>query len=148
MRDNLLLAGLRRAFPSRWYRADKAEALAAREIARLRIATPDGDQLAQFLSGGNQQKIVIGKWLVAQARLFIFDEPTRGIDVGAKAEIFALIDSLVRQGAGVLLISSELPEIINVCDRTYVMRGGRIAGELAHGEMTEERILQLGMNDA
>jgi len=148
VRDNLLLAGLRRAFPSRWYRADKAEALAAREIARLRIATPDGDQLAQFLSGGNQQKIVIGKWLVAQARLFIFDEPTRGIDVGAKAEIFALIDSLVRQGAGVLLISSELPEIINVCDRTYVMRGGRIAGELAHGEMTEERILQLGMNDA
>ncbi|KJK25146.1 sugar ABC transporter ATPase [Burkholderiaceae bacterium 16] len=148
VRDNLLLAGLRRAFPSRWYRADKAEALAGREIARLRIATPDGDQLAQFLSGGNQQKIVIGKWLVAQARLFIFDEPTRGIDVGAKAEIFALIDSLVRQGAGVLLISSELPEIINVCDRTYVMRGGRIAGEVAHGEMTEERILQLGMNDA
>lgn len=148
VRDNLLLAGLRRAFPARWYRADKAEALAEREIARLRIATPDGNQLAQFLSGGNQQKIVIGKWLVAEAKLFIFDEPTRGIDVGAKAEIFALIDSLVKQGAGVLLISSELPEIINVCDRTYVMRGGRIAGEVAHAEMTEERILQLGMNDA
>ncbi|WP_454726717.1 MULTISPECIES: sugar ABC transporter ATP-binding protein [Cupriavidus] len=148
VRDNLLLAGLQRVFPSRWYRGERARELAAREIARLRIATPNGDQLAQFLSGGNQQKIVIGKWLAAEARLFIFDEPTRGIDVGAKAEIFALIDGLVRQGAGVLLISSELPEIIHVCDRAYVMRGGRIAGEVAHGEMTEERILQLGMNDA
>ncbi len=91
---------------------------------------------------------MIGKWLVAESRLFIFDEPTRGIDVGAKAEIFALIDGLVKQGAAVLLISSELPEIINVCDRTYVMRGGRVAGEVAHEDMTEESILQLGMNDA
>ncbi|MGO4302313.1 sugar ABC transporter ATP-binding protein [Cupriavidus sp. RAF12] len=148
VRDNLLLAGLRRAFPAHWYRSGKAEALATREIGRLRIATPGGDQLAQFLSGGNQQKIVIGKWLIAESRLFIFDEPTRGIDVGAKAEIFALIDGLVKEGAAVLLISSELPEIINVCDRTYVMREGRIAGELAHGDMTEESILQLGMNDA
>lgn len=148
VRDNLLLAGLRRAFPMAWFRAGKADALAAREIARLRIATPDGGQLAQFLSGGNQQKIVIGKWLVAGSRLFIFDEPTRGIDVGAKAEIFALIDGLVKEGAAVLLISSELPEIINVCDRTYVMREGRVAGHLVHTEMTEESILQLGMNDA
>ena len=148
VRDNLLLAGLRRAFPAHWYRSGKAAELSTREIGRLRIATPSGDQLAQFLSGGNQQKIVIGKWLVAESRLFIFDEPTRGIDVGAKAEIFALIDGLVKQGAAVLLISSELPEIINVCDRTYVMRGGRVAGELAHDAMTEESILQLGMNDA
>ncbi|WER48337.1 sugar ABC transporter ATP-binding protein [Cupriavidus sp. WKF15] len=148
VRDNLLLAGLRRAFPTYWFRAGKADALAAREIARLRIATPDGGQLAQFLSGGNQQKIVIGKWLVAGSRLFIFDEPTRGIDVGAKAEIFALIDGLVKEGAAVLLISSELTEIINVCDRTYVMREGRVAGHLVHTEMTEESILQLGMNDA
>ncbi|CAG9187355.1 sugar ABC transporter ATP-binding protein [Cupriavidus pinatubonensis] len=148
VRDNLLLAGLRRVFPTHWYRGGKAAELSAREIGRLRIATPNGDQLAQFLSGGNQQKIVIGKWLVAESRLFIFDEPTRGIDVGAKAEIFALIDGLVKQGAAVLLISSELPEIINVCDRTYVMRGGRVAGELAHDAMTEESILQLGMNDA
>ncbi|MFC4342147.1 sugar ABC transporter ATP-binding protein [Cupriavidus numazuensis] len=148
VRDNLLLAGLRRAFPAHWYRSGRAAELSTREIGRLRIATPNGEQLAQFLSGGNQQKIVIGKWLVAESRLFIFDEPTRGIDVGAKAEIFALIDGLVKQGAAVLLISSELPEIINVCDRTYVMRGGRIAGELAHDAMTEESILQLGMNDA
>ncbi|MGT2492402.1 hypothetical protein ACU4GD_22480 [Cupriavidus basilensis] len=92
---------------------------------------------------------MIGKWLVgASQAVHLRRAHARHRRVGAKAEIFALIDSLVRQGAGVLLISSELPEIINVCDRTYVMRGGRIAGELAHGEMTEERILQLGMNDA
>lgn len=148
VRDNLLLAGLGKAFPRHWYSRSKADVMSTREIQRLRIATPSGDQIVKNLSGGNQQKIVIGKWLLAQSRLFIFDEPTRGIDVGAKAEIFALIDGLVKDGAAVLLISSELPEIINVCDRTYVMREGRIAGQLKHGEMTEESILQLGMNDA
>ncbi|RLK31849.1 sugar ABC transporter ATP-binding protein [Cupriavidus plantarum] len=148
VRDNLMLAGLGRAFPARWYSGRKADVMSAREIERLRIATPNGDQLAQNLSGGNQQKIVIGKWLLAESKLFIFDEPTRGIDVGAKAEIFALIDGLVKDGAAVLLISSELPEIVNVCDRTYVMREGRIAGELDYTHMTEESVLQLGMNDA
>ena len=77
-----------------------------------------------FLSGGNQQKVVIGKWLTIGARLFIIDEPTRGIDVGAKAEIFALIDGLVEEGAAVLMISSEQSEIVHVCDRAYVMREG------------------------
>ena len=78
-----------------------------------------------------QQKVVIGKWLAAGAKVFIFDEPTRGIDVGAKAEIFALIDGLVAKGAAVLMISSEQVEIVHVCDRAYVMRDGRIAGELS-----------------
>jgi ribose transport system ATP-binding protein len=96
----------------------------------MRIATPGPQQRVQVLSGGNQQKVVIGKWLSAESKLFIFDEPTRGIDVGAKAEIFALIDSLVKKGAAVLMISSELAEIVNVCDRTYVMREGRVAGHL------------------
>jgi ribose transport system ATP-binding protein len=91
---------------------------------------------------------VIGKWLNAQARLFIFDEPTRGIDVGAKSEIFALIDGLVRQGAAVLMISSELSEIVKVCDRTYVMREGRVAGEVGRDAMSESSILTLGMHHA
>jgi ribose transport system ATP-binding protein len=91
---------------------------------------------------------VIGKWLSAEAKLFIFDEPTRGIDVGAKAEIFSLIDGLVKKGAAVLMISSELSEIVNVCDRTYVMREGRVAGELARDAMSEEAILTLGMHHA
>jgi ribose transport system ATP-binding protein len=98
------------------------------------------------LSGGNQQKIVIGKWLAAEARLFIFDEPTRGIDVGAKGEIFALIDQLVAQGAAVLMISSEQIEIVHVCDRAYVMRSGRIAGELSRETISEESIVRLGMH--
>jgi ribose transport system ATP-binding protein len=114
----------------------------------LRISTPGPHQRVQVLSGGNQQKVVIGKWLSAKARLFVFDEPTRGIDVGAKAEIFALIDSLVKQGAAVLMISSELSEIVKVCDRTYVMREGRVAGEVARDAMSETSILTLGMHHA
>ena len=99
-----------------------------------------------MLSGGNQQKVVVAKWLAADARVFIFDEPTRGIDVGAKAEIFRLIDGLVQKGAGVLMISSEQTEIVHVCDRAYVMRAGRIAGELARDQLTEANIVRLGMH--
>jgi ribose transport system ATP-binding protein len=133
-------------------RAGSRPGKAAREarelIQRLRIATPGPHQRVQVLSGGNQQKVVIGKWLSAESKLFIFDEPTRGIDVGAKAEIFALIDSLVKKGAAVLMISSELAEIVNVCDRTYVMREGRVAGHLTRSQMNEEAILTLGMHHA
>jgi ribose transport system ATP-binding protein len=101
-----------------------------------------------LLSGGNQQKVVIGKWLATGAKLFIFDEPTRGIDVGAKSEIFALIDRLVADGAAALMISSEQAEICHVCDRAYVMREGRIAGQLSRSELTEENIVRLGMHHA
>ena len=90
--------------------------------------------------------VVVGKWLVAGSRCFIFDEPTRGIDVGAKAEIFALIGELVAQGAAVLMVSSELAEIVKVCDRAYVMREGRVAGELGRQALTEENILRLAMH--
>jgi len=99
------------------------------------------------LSGGNQQKVVIGKWLSADCRLFIFDEPTRGIDIGAKSEIFALIENLVQRGGAVLLISSELSEIVHVCDRAYVMRTGRVVGELAREHLSEENILRLAMHE-
>jgi len=146
--ENLLLASLPRVFPSGWFSPRKAAKQARALISRMRIATPGPGQRVQVLSGGNQQKVVIGKWLNAESRLFIFDEPTRGIDVGAKAEIFALLDTLVKQGAAVLMISSELPEIVNVCDRTYVMREGRIAGHLARGQMNEQAILTLGMHHA
>ncbi len=144
--DNLLVAGLPRIFPNRVYRFRKAADIVADLIARLRIATPSPQRLARFLSGGNQQKVVIGKWLNAGSRFFIFDEPTRGIDVGAKAEIFSLLDSIVAQGAAVLMISSELPEIVAVCDRAYVMRDKTIAGELQRSELTEENILRLAMH--
>jgi len=115
-------------------------------VKQLRIATPTSRQTVAVLSGGNQQKVVIGKWLATGAKLFIFDEPTRGIDVGAKSEIFALIDRLVAHGAAALMISSEQAEICRVCDRAYVMREGRIAGQLSRPELTEENIVLLGMH--
>jgi ribose transport system ATP-binding protein len=146
--DNLVLAGMKKLFPNNLFRPGRARRSAQQLIRRLRIATPSPNQTAGVLSGGNQQKIVIGKWLAAEARLFIFDEPTRGIDVGAKAEIFALIDKLVTQGAAVLMISSEQVEIVHVCDRAYVMRAGRIAGELSRDQISEENIVRLGMTIA
>src|SRR5205823_11766097 len=108
--------------------------------------TPSISRLTRYLSGGNQQKVVIGKWFTAGARCFIFDEPTRGIDVGAKAEIYGVIDELVAQGAAVLMISSELPEMVAVCDRASVMRDKRIVGELGRAELTEANILRLAMH--
>jgi ribose transport system ATP-binding protein len=143
--DNLLVAGLRRLFPRHWYRFRRAGAAVGDLISRLQIVTPSPFRLAKFLSGGNQQKVVIGKWLNAASKFFIFDEPTRGIDVGAKAEIYRLIEHLVGQGAGVLMVSSELPEIVAVCDRAYVMRDKIIVGELKRRELTEENILRLAM---
>ena len=98
-------------------------------------------QLALNLSGGNQQKIVLAKWLACRADILFLDEPTRGIDVGAKQEIYQLINRLAAEGVGIVLISSELPEIVGLCDRVLVMRGGRIVGEFEHVEATQERIL-------
>lgn len=144
--DNIVLAGLRKLFPSGIFLPRKAMQAARAVVGKLRIATPTLQRAVATLSGGNQQKVVIGKWLNAGARLFIFDEPTRGIDVGAKAEIFRLIDRLVSDGAAVLMISSEQTEIVHVCDRAYVMRGGRIVRELARDELTEANIVRLGMH--
>jgi ribose transport system ATP-binding protein len=146
VQDNVLVAGLRTLFPTGWYRASKALRAAADVISRLRIATPSAARPVRFLSGGNQQKVVVGKWLAAGSRFFIFDEPTRGIDVGAKAELFGVIDRLVADGAAVLMISSELPEVVSVCDRAYVMRDKAIVGELKRADLTEENILRMAMH--
>ena len=148
VQDNLLVAGLSGLFPSRWYKFPKAAQVVAELIARLRVVTPTPRRLTKFLSGGNQQKVVIGKWLNTRSRFYIFDEPTRGIDVGAKAEVFGLMETLVKQGAAVLMISSELPEIVSLCDRAYVMREKTIVGELRRNELTEENILKLAMHHA
>ncbi len=146
--DNLVVSALRKLFPSGLFEARRAQKIAGGLVTQLRIATPSTKQTVGLLSGGNQQKVVIGKWLAAGAKLFIFDEPTRGIDVGAKSEIFALIDRLVADGAAALMISSEQAEICHVCDRAYVMREGRIAGQLSRAELTEENIVKLGMHHA
>ena len=144
--DNIVLAGLRKLFPSGIFVPRRAMKAARSVIDQLRIATPTPRRPVATLSGGNQQKVVIGKWLNADAKFYIFDEPTRGIDVGAKAEIFRLLDGLVHNGVGVLMISSEQIEIVHICDRAYVMRSGRIAGELARDELTEANIVRLGIH--
>jgi ABC-type sugar transport system ATPase subunit len=109
---------------------------------RLRIACNSPRQLAGRLSGGNQQKVVIAKWVARNARIFLFDEPTRGIDVGAKQEVFEAMDRLARSGAAILMVSSELPELIQVADRILVLSQGRLTGELP-GKTTQEAVMQL-----
>ena len=140
--DNIILAAIQRLFPRLWIQAARERSVAEEYVTRLRIQTPGLSQLVQFLSGGNQQKVVLAKWLATHAKLFILDEPTRGIDVGAKLEIHRLMDELVAQGTPIVMISSEMPEILGMSDRIYVMHDGRIAGEFAHDEASQERIMK------
>ncbi|MBL8055693.1 MAG: sugar ABC transporter ATP-binding protein [Anaerolineales bacterium] len=112
-------------------------------IEQLKIATPSTEQKVANLSGGNQQKVILARWLAIEPKVLIVDEPTRGIDVGAKTEIYALLHHLAAQGVAILLISSEMPEILGLSDRILVMHEGRLAGELTRAEATEERILTL-----
>jgi ribose transport system ATP-binding protein len=117
--------------------------LATAFFSRLRVRTPSVDAVVAGLSGGNQQKIVLAKWLAANARILILDEPTRGVDVGAKAEIHTLIGELAAKGTAILVISSELPEVISLSERIVVLREGRVAGELSRQEATEDSVLRL-----
>jgi ribose transport system ATP-binding protein len=110
-------------------------------VERLDIRTPNLRQRVRNLSGGNQQKVIIARWLTLKPQVLILDEPTRGIDVGAKAEIHALMSQLAQDGVGVLMVSSELPEILGVSDRILVMREGRVAGEFARDEATQDDIM-------
>lgn len=112
------------------------------QVKALRIKTPNLEQAALNLSGGNQQKIIIARWVCKDTDILIFDEPTRGIDVGAKLELYELMNRLVAKGKSIIMISSELPEVLGMCDRILVMRSGRITGELSAKEATQEKIMQ------
>lgn len=112
-------------------------------IEKMRIRTPSDRQVVQFLSGGNQQKVVIGKWMCMSPKLLLLDEPTRGIDVGAKEEIYRLMESLAKEGMGILFVSSEMEEILGMSDRVLVMHEGQMTGELLRSELSEEAIMQL-----
>ena len=113
-------------------------------IRDLRVKTTP-QQVVRLLSGGNQQKVVLGKWLAGDARVFIFDEPTRGVDVGAKVEIYNLMNRLTDEGAGIIMISSELPEVLGMSDRILVMHRGRITAEFATADATQERVLSAAL---
>lgn len=112
-------------------------------IEKLKIKTPYRDQLVRNLSGGNQQKVVLARTLVNDSKLIIFDEPTRGIDVGARAEIYNLLNDLADQGKAILMISSDMEELIGMSDRIYALSEGRLTGELSRDEFTQEKILEL-----
>ena len=143
--ENASMVILRRMTRFHFVQARKERRVIGGFVERLRVRTPSLDQEVGKLSGGNQQKVVLARWLAAKPKVLMLDEPTRGIDVGAKAEIYRLIDELANDGLGIVLISSELPEILGLCDRIYVMQGGRIQGELSGAEATEEKVLALAM---
>jgi L-arabinose transport system ATP-binding protein len=145
VKDNISLVILRRISSLRFVRRRKEQQIVQGLVARLRVKTPSIDQKVRKLSGGNQQKVVLARWLARDPDVLILDEPTRGVDVGAKSEIYRLIDELACQGMGVIFISSELPEILGVSDRIVVMQGGRVTGELAAEDATEESVLRLAM---
>jgi ribose transport system ATP-binding protein len=129
--------------PGGWMNTARIREQAEEIVSRLKVKTPHVDQEVKFLSGGNQQKVVIGKWLTRDCDILIFDEPTRGIDVGAKSEIYRLLNDLTAQGKSIIMISSELPEILRMSHRVLVMCEGRITGELDQTEATQESIMHL-----
>ena len=144
VRENLALPSLQRDASAFGFVDRRAEAdLATTQAAHLRIKTPSLEQIARLLSGGNQQKVVLGKWLALAPAVLLLDEPTRGIDVGAKAEIYALLHELAGKGLAILMASSELDEILGVSDRVLVMHEGRLAGELDQTTMSEAAVMAL-----
>ncbi len=143
VRRNITLAALKKKFcggPS-WIKQDKEIQAVKETIKALAIATPTTEQEVQFLSGGTQQKVVVGKWLMSDSKIYMFDEPTKGIDVGGKYDIYKLVVDLARQGAGVIFISNELTEVLSLCDRILVMFNGQIIKELITEATNREEVL-------
>ncbi|KIL49740.1 sugar ABC transporter ATP-binding protein [Jeotgalibacillus soli] len=141
IRVNTSFPHLKKWFKWLWIQKKKETAEASSVIDRLHVKAQHSEQVVGSLSGGNQQKVAIGKWLLGDAKVFLFDEPTKGVDVGAKAEIFRLIDNLAEQGKGVLYFSCEIDEVIRVSDRILIMYDGTIVKELSPDEVTQDRIL-------
>ncbi len=144
--ENINLSARRRRARGGILIADTWEQANARDrIAQLRVRTPSPRQLVRHLSGGNQQKVILGRWLSEPVRVILLDEPTRGIDIGAKSEIYTIMQDLAREGVCVIMVSSELPEVLGVSDRIVVMRQGRIAAIVDRADATEEKLLKLAL---
>lgn len=142
VKDNLVMATYDRFERGFFVQAKKVRRVTEEYAKRLNIKTPSMEQLLRNLSGGNQQKVVVAKWLIRNCDILIFDEPTRGIDVGAKSEIYTLMNELVKEGKSIIMISSELPEILRMSDRILVMSEGRVTGELGIEEANQETIME------
>jgi rhamnose transport system ATP-binding protein len=139
--SNISLPILARLFPCLFVRREAERTLAERYTRQLQVRMTDVEQLVSALSGGNQQKVVIAKWLATEPRVLILDEPTRGIDIGAKVEVHRIISDLAAAGLGIILISSDLPEVLAMSDRILVMHEGRLTAELDRADATEERVM-------
>ena len=146
VKKNLSLAALDRVSKGWFIDRLMETSLVNRFVELLRVKTPSVEQTIKNLSGGNQQKVVIAKWMANEPSILILDEPTRGIDVGAKKEIHKLMSQLAQQGVAIIMISSELPEIIGMSDRIIVMHEGRIKGEFEDEHVTQEQIMQMAVS--
>jgi ABC-type sugar transport system ATPase subunit len=142
MRDNISLATLHSMSFGLFLDRRRQDRMVQAKVNELAIRPSDIGQKARTLSGGNQQKVVIAKWLLSRTKVLLLDEPTRGVDIGAKVEIYHIINKLVEAGIGVLLISSEMSEVLGMSDRIIVMREGRLVGNFTKAEASEERLLQ------
>jgi ABC-type sugar transport system ATPase subunit len=142
-RENTSLAALPLLTRLGWVQRGEERTLTQKFSHRLRVKTPSMESLIAGLSGGNQQKIALAKWLARECDVLLIDEPTRGVDVGAKAEIYQLLDELACEGKAILVVSSELPELIGLCRRILVMREGRLVGELSKPEFSEAALMKL-----
>jgi len=140
--ENASLPNLKQVIYGGYAHFKKERQLVGEYFDRMKVKTPSLETAIQALSGGNQQKIMVAKWMMLNPDVFIMDEPTRGIDVGAKFEIYKLMTDLVKSGKGIVMVSSELPELIGMCDRIYIMCKGRITGELKRDEFSQEEIMR------
>lgn len=147
IRDNIAAAALDKVSNAGFVSGSKEKAMTLKYFEDLRVVAPDMDKVCKFLSGGNQQKVVLAKWLASECKILFLDEPTRGIDVGAKYEIYLLMDRLVQEGVSIIMISSEMPELMGVADRVLVMHEGVMTGELLQHEFSEENIMKLASGE-
>lgn len=146
IRANASLAALDSVADGWFINRKKEKGLSDEYVSKLKVKTPSIEQLIMNLSGGNQQKVVIAKWMATHPKVLILDEPTRGIDVGAKKEIHTLMSELAKQGVAIIMISSELPEVLGMADRIYVMHDGRIKGEIDRAEASQEAIMKMAIS--
>ena len=147
IKKNATLASLKQVIRRGIAHPRREEQLVREYFERMRVKAPSTETKIQSLSGGNQQKVLLARWLIADPKVLLLDEPTRGIDIGAKFEIYSIMTQLAEQGRGILMISSELPELIGMCDRIYVMSGGRITAHLSREEFSQEAILTHAMDE-
>ena len=143
IRENTTISSLRKHLRLGIISEKSRKSDTAWSIGAMNVKTASQETHIKLLSGGNQQKVILGRWLLTEPEILMLDEPTRGIDVGAKYEIYQLIDSLAAKGKSVIVVSSELPELLGICDRIYVMSGGKVAGEVTAKNTTQEEIMTL-----